>query len=381
MLDNDVIKKRIETEFSDLITPISIDTDNEYIERLPQALNAIINKIEPLINQEDVEILKDFYNKIQRVVKEYYFGNIENAHMLSDEIVSELKNSAIAVSKLNGCCVFSSPNDDCKEINLFRARLSNNILSYQPYEMLHIPFSKRSMVKSERFSIPGQPCLYLGNTSYCCWIEMGCPPEHEFNVSPVIIKFEPQVLNLCVTNHLIFRLLDILGASIDNNDFITLIKLFGLTIATSFRVNEDNRNFKSEYILSQLIMLSCKKNNIDGVVYYSKQMKNDLFATVSAINVALISKFNEDSDYSDYCENIEIDSSFNFQMFKQLLPSLKYKEYRLRIDNSIFINSIGDFDRQFPYRETQFYDFDKYLFANWDNKKNYLGGKVNGKDS
>ena len=110
-------------------------------------------------------------------------------------------------------------------------------------------------------------------------------------------------------------------------------------------------------------------------------MKNDLFATVSAINVALISKFNEDSDYSDYCENIEIDSSFNFQMFKQLLPSLKYKEYRLRIDNSIFINSIGDFDRQFPYRETQFYDFDKYLFANWDNKKNYLGGKVNGKDS
>ncbi len=29
------------------------------------------------------------------------------------------------------------------------------------------------------------PCLYLGTTSYVCWLELGRPADHEFNVSPV----------------------------------------------------------------------------------------------------------------------------------------------------------------------------------------------------
>ena len=40
---------------------------------------------------------------------------------------------------------------------------------------------------SYRFSIPGITSLYLGNTSYACWIEMGRSAEHDFNVSSVVL--------------------------------------------------------------------------------------------------------------------------------------------------------------------------------------------------
>ncbi len=38
-----------------------------------------------------------------------------------------------------------------------------------------------------------------------------------------------------------------------------------------------------------------------------------------------------------------------------------------------WITNIGNYDRQSPYRETEFYEFDKFLFTTW-------GDKAKGKD-
>ena len=46
-----------------------------------------------------------------------------------------------------------------------------------------------------------------------------------------------------------------------------------------------------------------------------------------------------------------------------------YKDYNLRISSSPYINNVGTKNHWFPYRETQFYEFDKYLFANWSRTK------------
>jgi hypothetical protein len=64
---------------------------------------------------------------------------------------------------------------------------------------------------------------------------------------------------------------------------------------------------------------------------------------------------------------------FNYSFFKQLQPSLTYKEYPLRVVNTGLITNIGDYDRQFPYRKTKFYEFDKFLFATWNDKPNGPG--------
>ena len=90
---------------------------------------------------------------------------------------------------------------------------------------------------------------------------------------------------------------------------------------------------------------------------------------VLGVNLVLFADYNGEHELSKICEHIEIGDSMNFSMFKQLLPSLLYKDYSLCIDRIPFNKSIGTFERQFPYSETQFYYFDRYLFANWNRLK------------
>ena len=68
--------------------------------------------------------------------------------------------------------------------------------------------------------------------------------------------------------------------------------------------------------------------------------------------------------------------AFNYSLYKQLNTSLKYKEYELRSTYTGYITNIGSFERQYPYRETDFYNFDKFLFTTWRDKPNGKGKDV-----
>lgn len=85
-------------------------------------------------------------------------------------------------------------------LSFFRARISKEPLTYK--DMWHIPFKQRSKVSTERFSMPGIPCLYLATSSYGCWLEMNKPPYDEFWVSSFLpINNKMKILNLCVQQH------------------------------------------------------------------------------------------------------------------------------------------------------------------------------------
>lgn len=49
------------------------------------------------------------------------------------------------------------------------------------------------------------------------------------------------------------------------------------------------------------------------------------------------------------------------------------KQYEMRSTHTGFTTNIGNYDRQYPYRETQFFDFDKFLFTSWRDKPNGKG--------
>ena len=52
---------------------------------------------------------------------------------------------------------------------------------------------------------------------------------------------------------------------------------------------------------------------------------------------------------------------------------LHNKDYELRSTRTGFITNIGNYDRQYPYTETKFFDFDKFLFTSWRDKLNGKG--------
>ena len=362
-------------DFQKFSTPFTVKRDNEYFPKLKEMLFNLVSEIESNgAEKQIVDATRDYVEKITRSIELYYQGNLVDAQLIVNEMITEFGEVAPAVTDINGSIAFPGGGPDSSEVLFFRARLSENVVEFSANEMLHIPFNMRHVVKSERFSIPGLPCLYLGNSSYVCWVEMGCPADHRFNVAPVILDNSQKVLNLTVTISSLYAFKEeVHNMSEEEADkhVIDLLRLMILTFCTSYKVTEGNRNFKSEYIMPQMIMLACKSSNLDGITYYSKQIPYESFACTVGVNLVLFATYNGEELLSSICDHLDIGTAFNFAMFKQLLPCQMYKEYNLRIMSSPYINNVGTQSHWFPYRETQFFEFDKYLFANWSRTKSF----------
>lgn len=351
----------------DLYAPFILEYDKDYYKDLCKRYEILSQvAITAGADEESLSIIKKYTAKIEEAVREYYKGEISKSHNIVKNLVKGCLDSKLAVSELVNCEAFGGEKGT--EIQFFRARISRNFTPYKAQDMLHIPFDMRGKTGNFRFSIIGVPSLYLCNTSYACWIELGKPSEHDFVVSPVITDGRQKVLNLAVNNRYQDRIRTL-------EDVHCWLKLFILMIATSYRIEEEREIFKSEYIISQSIMLACNELDLDGLVYYSKRVEDQMFAE-AAINVALFAKYKRGKRYSPICEHIKIGNSFNYSMYKQLNNYYRNKEYPLRCLHTGKTNNIGDYDHQYWYRFTEFCEFDKFLFAEWKKDEIPFGNAV-----
>lgn len=293
----------------------------------------------------------------------YYKADIAKCNRIIGELIENIGEDPLAVNTLNKSDAFAGVQGS--EIQLFRCRVGNPSNGFTVKDMLHLPKKMRSKSGNYRFSIPGNPSLYLANSSYGCWIETGFPAENDFNVSPVIMDGTQRIFNLAVSIRDFHALNEF-----EKNRVQCWLKLYMLTIATSYRVKENGRTFKSEYIISQSIMMECKKLGFDGIAYYSKRVYDEIFA-LCAINLVLF--VNYDGEYGDIIRHMKMDDAFNYGLYKQLNISLTQKEYDMRSTRTGFTTNIGNYDRQYPYKETKFLDFDKFLFTSWRDKPNGKG--------
>ena len=347
----------------DLYAPFVLEKDSEYLDDLKKKYKIVIRQAgDAGADAHSLKILNKFKNKILEALKCYYQANIEKCNTIIRNLIKDIGEDPFAVSSLSES--FAFPGAHGTEIQFFRCRMGNTSNAYVAKDMLHLPLKLRAKSGNYRFSIPGNPSLYLANSSYGCWIETGFPPENDFNVSPVLMDGTQKVFNLAVSIR-DFHALN----NFEENRVHCWLKLYMLTIATSYRIKEAGRTFKSEYIISQSIMMACKRLGYDGVAYYSKRVYDEVFA-FCAINLALFVDYN--GEYSEIVEHMKMDDAFNYGLYKQLYASLN-RNYELRSTRTGFITNIGSYDRQYPYADTNFYDFDKFLFASWRAKPNRKG--------
>lgn len=138
-------------------------------------------------------------------------------------------------------------------------------LSYK--DMFHIPFSKRGVVSTQRYSIPGYPCLYLSEKIFGCWKELGQPDLDSCMVSRLTNERDLSVWDLRIPDKSKWNDLSI---------FERNCSLFPLVIACMFRVKEVSAVFKPEYIIPQLLLQVILDNKtIDGIIYTSVHNTND----------------------------------------------------------------------------------------------------------
>lgn len=258
-MDNDLIKS-IKNLF-----PIKWEKD--YIEDLRKKLDSYLNIIkEKTKNSDVIDFIKDINEEIIKAISIYYNGLHYQSYTKFKDIIEKYdffnnsnKNNTFEIEKNK---------------YYYRARQRIFGIEFSNKDMRHIPLTQRGIVSAQRYSCPGYPSLYLGNTTYSCWEEMRRP--HFDNLMFSIFKTSNQ-----------FKVIDLRIPSTEDYEskYTETLKKLPLIMACSVVVKNYSDIFKPEYIISQMLIESIINNNNQnknsikefpiGVLYTSTHLCND----------------------------------------------------------------------------------------------------------
>jgi hypothetical protein len=308
--------------------PIIVEKDCDYENKLNVVLDEYLTCINGKVDSDIYNNTEKNISLIKEAINCYYNANVSKAKEAINDILKSYISNNFIVSSLDDSPALrgitrilpNSINDKLAKapLSFFKARTKNR--KYTREDFLHIPFNKRGLVATQRFSIAGVPCMYFGASSYVTWIELGKPIDSEFTISSYDIPNDIKILNLAITQGLVHGFLQ--------QDLGSLIEFFPIVIATSFSVSEDERNFKSEYIISQLIMQSLADFGIDGVAYISKRIEhsnpsiqtgNENFPC--CVNLAIPMKNDNKEFYSKFANDIPLTNPINLKEFLEKNPN------------------------------------------------------------
>lgn len=187
--------------------------------------------------------------------------------------------------------------------NFYRIRTEGSI--HSSLEFFHIPFHLRGKVKSQRFSIPGFPSLYIGTTLHVCWEELNRPKFDTFQAVRLQNVEHFRVLNL-VPPHKKYP-----------NRLYNYLMSWPIIFTSSIKVNYPDDSFKPEYIVPQLLLQWIRnKTNIDGIMYQTTHLNSENSKlNKELINVVIPVKENKTSGHCNELKKLfEITPVYSFQL-------------------------------------------------------------------
>jgi len=256
--------------------------------------NAICNRLSEFedllkkysIDDKLISSIGLFRCNLAEMYKEYYLGHQNKAYQaFRNALLNQIKGMDVVTATL--------PKE-----SLYRARKNEGNRDYKNSEMFHIKYELRGKVQTQRFSFPGLPCLYLGCSSYVCWLELNRPRFDQFQVATIRQRDESKkfkVIDLCIHPLTYYNELaqcEKDGASEHNSlDIMKYLQWWPIMAACSIAVKNEEDTFKPEYIFPQFMLqyLLEEINNEDcvGIKYIS-------------IKAGKVSKRQYESDYRTY---------------------------------------------------------------------------------
>lgn len=223
--------------------------------------------------QAQIEKLSDL-NEFCRQIRNIYLMWIKGKTGLASQALKKLLDSKTLMKS----------TDKVNKSIFFRGRKSSNILTVE--ELFHIPFNKRHLIGNQRYSITGQPLLYLGLSPVSVVYELRQNIEHLENIyfCSFIHASEEQLWVFDITNPYpdFFSNYNILSndqmptPQFDDqlnteSDFYKFI----LTQFCSFRRSRwtETGVFAEEYVLPQLLSEVLRENNFSGVLFSSTRVE------------------------------------------------------------------------------------------------------------
>ena len=142
--------------------------------------------------------------------------------------------------------------------------------------IFHVPFEKRHEVATQRFSIPGLPCLYLGGSLFTCWREFRRASLETMHVASFVLD-DGETLKVVDLAHRPAWLAQRFSAhAIDAfgdggiDFFAAHVLLWPLMAACTIRVLHQRKPFIPEYIIPQMLLQWVRSHaDLDGIRCFS----------------------------------------------------------------------------------------------------------------
>lgn len=289
---------------------------HDLFETYLNALKGLPNQ--DIIGQEQIDACTVLCTAIQNALKNHFDGFPSKAFT---ELVAGLEKVMGYFSEFNSCF-----EKEGYSPLFYRMRVGNNH-TYSRKEMFHIPFELRGLVGTQRYSIPGLPCLYLGSSAYICWEEMNRPDLNTVQTSLFLKRqgHELRYLDIGYTPGFIashirgfFRNFDPQCLTETTNSLRSYLVLWPLIAACSIRVKHKNHPFKPEYIIPQLLLQWIRiSDTYDGVCYFSVAASCNHHNSIHLYrNYAFPVKKDKVQGHCDYLKGFfEVTDAVPWQMF------------------------------------------------------------------
>lgn len=280
------------------------------IHNFNEEANLFLNEINADL-QSKLDLINDIFDEIISIYNAFIQSNHVSAYIQMDRFIK--KRSANYSTR--------NSHDFCKP--LFRVRPKENASdSYDPNnhnEYFHIPFSKRHLVRNQRYSISGQPMCYLAETLDTALNEMDKGID-DVNVALFFPRYSDFGKSFLydVTNSLFENIRIMILENIDmdcslqyDNKYDSFSKQkmdkiladYILYQVLQFPTKTDIKGvFVSEYVLPQIMMeVVQNKKEWVGVKYQSTKsidtISNILFTKPNE-NICFVVPYSATSDYS-----------------------------------------------------------------------------------
>nr|WP_320011487.1 hypothetical protein [uncultured Desulfobulbus sp.] len=271
--------------------PFSADESTSYREKLNEYIDLYKKRITELKSNDPLPLwlkskVKDI-NKIRQILLKsvdlYLSGSAGKAYDQIEKLMKldVLKENLPILTR--NLFIYNNGNNSRK--SLYRVRKSETHLNSRD-EIFHVPFNKRHLIKPQRYSIAGLPCLYLGSSLYVCWQEMGKPNLSELFISRFnsneyskefnVIDFAFSLESLQLINLDFF--IDPSRALLEYSKAYLIF--WPIVLSCSFSAQYPGSNFIVEYIIPNLITqwIGSTSDKLCGITYLStktEQLKNN----------------------------------------------------------------------------------------------------------
>lgn len=279
--------KNSNSNFPDYVKKLLDSYESFFVDNL----NDIINDEIPFIdNKKDVILnkIKKLNKVIINTLECYYAGKPFKANQLfnqglADAFLTDIQyETEVPVGKV-----------------FYRARPDKEVF-FESKDLFHIDFKLRTLVSTNRYSIPGFPALYLGDSSYVCWEEFGKPKFKSLWFSKFQNRENLKIIEILLVKDFLLKIDRDFSTDFKATHLLRYLVSFPLTLSSTIKVKNSEHNFKPEYIIPQMLLEYVINNDkIDGIKFPSTKVKYDSLTEIESYNYVFPVKTNKREGHCD----------------------------------------------------------------------------------